>query len=76
MRDIINKLGKDTSSINPLVPVDLVIDHSVQVDHFKEINSLALNTKLEFERNEERYSFLSGPKQHLRILELFLQVMG
>ena len=58
MRDIINKLGKDTSSINPLVPVDLVIDHSVQVDHFKEINSLALNTKLEFERNEERYSFL------------------
>ena len=58
MRDIINKLGKDTSSINPLVPVDLVIDHFVQVDHFKEINSLALNTKLEFERNEERYSFL------------------
>ena len=58
MRDIINKLGRDTSSINPLVPVDLVIDHSVQVDHFKEINSLALNTKLEFERNEERYSFL------------------
>ena len=58
MRDIISKLGQNTDSINPLVPVDLVIDHSVQVDHFKEINSLALNTKLEFERNQERYSFL------------------
>ena len=58
MRDVVNSLGEDTSSINPLVPVDLVIDHSVQVDHFKEENSLMLNTKLEFERNQERYSFL------------------
>src|SRR6056300_798347 len=58
MRDVVNSLGEDTNSINPLVPVDLVIDHSVQVDHFKEENSLMLNTKLEFERNQERYSFL------------------
>ena len=58
MRDVINKLGKNTDSINPLVPVDLVIDHSVQVDHFREKNALLLNTKLEFERNQERYSFL------------------
>ena len=58
MRDVVNSLGEDTSSINPLVPVDLVIDHSVQVDHFKEENSLMLNTKLEFERYQERYSFL------------------
>ena len=58
MRDVINRLGGDTSSINPLVPVDLVIDHSVQVDHFREENALSLNTKLEFDRNQERYSFL------------------
>ena len=58
MRDVIHKLGKNTDSINPLVPVDLVIDHSVQVDHFREKNALLLNTKLEFERNQERYSFL------------------
>jgi len=58
MRDIVNKKGGDTDSINPLVPVDLVIDHSVQVDYFKEKDSLYLNTKLEFERNQERYSFL------------------
>ncbi|MBT3445865.1 aconitate hydratase AcnA [bacterium] len=58
MRDVINRLGGDTSSINPLVPVDLVIDHSVQVDYFREENALSLNTKLEFDRNQERYSFL------------------
>ncbi len=58
MRDIVSKLGGNTESINPLVPVDLVIDHSVQVDYFREENSLSLNTKLEFERNQERYSFL------------------
>ena len=58
MRDIVSKLGGNTDSINPLVPVDLVIDHSVQVDHFREADALSLNTKLEFERNQERYSFL------------------
>tara|TARA_B100000029_G_scaffold516672_1_gene632527 strand:+ start:8062 stop:10725 length:2664 start_codon:yes stop_codon:yes gene_type:complete len=58
MRDIVNKLGGKTDSINPLVQVDLVIDHSVQVDYFREQDSLSLNTKLEFERNQERYSFL------------------
>ena len=58
MRDVVAQLGGDTNSINPNVPVDLVIDHSVQVDYFKERVSLILNTKLEFERNQERYSFL------------------
>ena len=58
MRDVVNKMGGNTATINPLVPVDLVIDHSVQVDHFREKNALLLNTKLEFERNQERYSFL------------------
>ena len=51
MRDVVNSLGGNTDTINPLVPVDLVIDHSVQVDHFREENALSLNTKLEFKRN-------------------------
>jgi aconitate hydratase len=58
MRDGIAHLGGDAAKIKPLVPVDLVIDHSVQVDAFGSPNALALNAKLEFERNRERYEFL------------------
>lgn len=58
MRDAINKLGGDPSKINPQVPVELVIDHSVQVDHAGSHNALDLNAKIEFNRNEERYGFL------------------
>jgi aconitate hydratase len=58
MRDAVVKLGGKASAINPQVPVDLVIDHSVMVDHFGNPDSLELNTKLEFERNQERYQFL------------------
>jgi len=58
MRDGMARLGGDPKRINPLVPVDLVIDHSVQVDAFGSPNALALNAKLEFERNRERYEFL------------------
>ncbi len=58
MRDAMKKLGGDPKKINPLVPCDLVIDHSVQVDHFGAVNSLALNEALEFSRNRERYEFL------------------
>ncbi len=58
MRDAIDQLGGDAEKINPLVPVDLVIDHSVMVDHFGKPDSLEKNIKLEFERNEERYKFL------------------
>lgn len=58
MRDGIARLGGDAKRINPLVPVDLVIDHSVQVDAFGSSDALALNAKLEFERNRERYEFL------------------
>jgi aconitate hydratase len=58
MRDAVVKLGGDASSINPLSPAELVIDHSVQVDNYGTANSLDLNTKIEFKRNQERYSFL------------------
>ena len=58
MRDAMVKLGGDPGKINPLVPAELVIDHSVQVDHFGKSNSLDLNVAIEFQRNQERYAFL------------------
>lgn len=58
MRAAMKQMGKDPEKINPLVPVDLVIDHSVMVDAFGDEDSLATNMKLEFERNGERYRFL------------------
>jgi aconitate hydratase len=58
MRDAVVKLGGTASSINPLSPAELVIDHSVQVDNYGTANALDLNNKIEFKRNQERYSFL------------------
>ncbi|HWP70087.1 MAG TPA: aconitate hydratase AcnA [Gemmatimonadaceae bacterium] len=58
MRDAIVRLGGKPSQINPLQPVDLVIDHSVQVDQYGTEAALLINTQLEFERNRERYEFL------------------
>ncbi len=58
MRGAIAAMGGDPQRINPLQPVDLVIDHSVQVDHYGTKNAFDLNVKLEFERNRERYQFL------------------
>src|SRR6202795_4146102 len=58
MRDALKKMGADPSKANPLVPVDLVIDHSVQVDHYGSADAFQLNALLEFQRNQERYSFL------------------
>ena len=58
MRDAMKQLGGDSSRINPLAPAELVIDHSVMVDHFGSRNALEKNAELEFERNQERYSFL------------------
>jgi aconitate hydratase len=58
MRDAVVKLGGDAKQINPLIPSELVIDHSVQVDVFGRAEALDLNGKIEFERNMERYSFL------------------
>jgi aconitate hydratase len=58
MRDALKKLGGDAKRINPFQPVDLVIDHSVQVDFFGAADSFQKNSDVEFERNQERYSFL------------------
>ncbi|MBI5944898.1 MAG: aconitate hydratase AcnA [Chloroflexi bacterium] len=58
MRSAVARLGGDPKKINPLVPVDLVIDHSVQIDFFATADSLNRNTELEFQRNRERYEFL------------------
>ncbi|KAG2717007.1 hypothetical protein I3760_03G154000 [Carya illinoinensis] len=58
MRDAMNELGSDSNKINPLVPVDLVIDHSVQVDVARSENAVQANMDLEFHRNKERFAFL------------------
>ncbi|HXO18016.1 MAG TPA: aconitate hydratase AcnA, partial [Candidatus Dormibacteraeota bacterium] len=58
MRDAMAAMGGDPGAINPLQPVEMVIDHSVQADYFGSSDSLAKNTDLEFERNRERYAFL------------------
>jgi aconitate hydratase len=58
MRSVVARLGGDPKKVNPIVPVDLVIDHSVQVDFFATGDSLQRNTEMEFLRNRERYEFL------------------
>jgi aconitate hydratase len=58
MRDAMAVMGRDPKRINPLQPVELVIDHSVQVDRFGASDAFAVNARLEFERNQERYAFL------------------
>ena len=63
MRGVAQKMGKDPKMIEPLVPVDLVVDHSVQIDHYGTKNALDLNQKLEFKRNEERYQFMKWGMQ-------------
>lgn len=71
MREAISKLGGNPSVIEPLVQVDLVIDHSVQTDHTRTKNALDLNMKIEFARNEERYKFLkwgSGTFEKFKIV--------
>ena len=63
MRDAVVKLGGDVAAIEPLVPAELVIDHSVQVDSFGAADSFAINAQREFERNGERYNFLRWGQQ-------------
>ena len=58
MRDAMKKLGGDPKKINPLVPVDLVVDHSVQADVSRVKDAYKENEKIEFERNHERFEFL------------------
>jgi aconitate hydratase len=63
MRGVANKMGVNPKNIEPLVPVDLVVDHSVQVDYYRDKKALDLNMKLEFERNNERYQFMKWGMQ-------------
>ncbi|MGE4242708.1 aconitate hydratase [Ramlibacter sp.] len=63
MRSAAQKLGRDPGRIEPLVPVDLVVDHSVMVDHYGTKDSLDLNMRLEFQRNRERYQFMKWGMQ-------------
>ncbi len=63
MREAVKEKNKDPTTINPLSPVDLVIDHSVQVDKYANKNSLKENVDIEFQRNSERYSFLKWGQQ-------------
>jgi aconitate hydratase len=63
MRGAARKLGADPRRIEPLVPVDLVVDHSVQVDHYNSPDALRLNMEIEFRRNAERYRFLKWGMQ-------------
>ena len=63
MRDGVVRLGGNPDQINPLQPAELVIDHSVQVDYFREANAFDLNAQLEFSRNKERYAFLKWGQQ-------------
>src|SRR6195256_3443242 len=63
MRSVAARLGKDPKVVEPLVPVDLVVDHSIQIDHYGVKNALDLNMKLEFKRNQERYTFMKWATQ-------------
>ncbi|MBA5607078.1 aconitate hydratase AcnA [Duganella sp. FT3S] len=63
MRNVASKMGINAKKIEPLVPVDLVVDHSVTIDHFREKGALDLNMKLEFSRNNERYQFMKWGMQ-------------
>jgi aconitate hydratase len=66
MRSVAARLGKRAGTVEPLVPVDLVVDHSIMVDHYGSRDSLDLNMKLEFQRNRERYEFMKWGMQAFR----------
>ncbi len=63
MRSTADRLGRKPKAIEPLVPVDLVVDHSIMVDYYGNKNALDLNMKLEFQRNNERYQFMKWGMQ-------------
>ena len=63
MRSVADQTGKNPKTIEPLVPVDLVVDHSVMIDHYGNKKALDLNMKLEFQRNQERYEFMKWGMQ-------------
>jgi aconitate hydratase len=66
MRSTVDRMGRDPSVIEPLVPVALVVDHSVQVDHWSTLEALRLNMEIEFKRNRARYEFLKWGTQAFR----------
>jgi aconitate hydratase len=71
MRSAFNRLGGDPMEINPVIPVDLVIDHSVQIDRFGSTSAISFNAEREFERNRERYEFLkwgAGAFENFRVV--------
>src|SRR4030081_1422287 len=70
MRDAMGRLGGNPKSINPLQPVELVIDHSVQVDEFGKAEAFDMNALLEFQRNQERYGFLRWGQTAFRNLAI------
>jgi aconitate hydratase len=70
MRDAIIRLGGNPDKVNPLQPVELVIDHSVQVDYFGRADAFSLNAELEFSRNRERYAFLRWGQRAFRNFEV------
>lgn len=76
MRDAVAALGKDPSVIEPLVPVDLVIDHSVQVDRSGSANAFLENLRIEFNRNKERYQFLKWGQQAFETFSVVPPAIG
>jgi aconitate hydratase len=76
MRDAVAALGKDPSQIEPQVPVDLVIDHSVQVDHARVEDAFGFNVKVEFERNQERYTFLKWGQEAFKTFKVIPPSIG
>jgi aconitate hydratase len=76
MRDAMRRLGGDPRRINPLVPVDLVIDHSVQVDFFASPDAMQKNADLEFQRNRERYAFLRWGQQAFKNFRVVPPALG
>lgn len=71
MRDVMVELGRDPERINPLVPVDLVIDHSIQVDHYGSSDAMSKNMALEYQRNRERYTLLKWAQGAFKNLRVF-----
>ena len=76
MRSAVARLGRDPKIIEPLVPVDLVVDHSVQVDFFRSPRALELNLEMEFKRNRERYQFLKWGQQAFKTFQLIPPGIG
>jgi aconitate hydratase len=76
MRSAVQRLGRDPKIIEPLVPVDLVVDHSVQVDFFGSPRALQLNLDMEFKRNRERYEFLKWGQQAFKTFQLIPPGIG